>query len=145
MFPPKSKFLVVDDMRTMRSVINKGLRALGYQDVEEANDGAQAWRMLETSVVKNVLYNLIISDWTMPKVTGLELLKKVREHPVLKSLPFLMVTGESDMEQVKEAIAAGVTNYVTKPFTQDTFKAKIAAVWKVAEKTQKTGDLIDLG
>lgn len=129
MFDPKIRILVIDDMMTMRKVVGKTLRELGYTDMQEAADGNLGWDILTKS---NPPIQLIISDWNMPNLTGLELLKKVRADANYSKLPFLMLTAEAEAHQVKEAVAAGVTNYIIKPFTADTFKQKLAQAHKKA-------------
>jgi len=134
MFPKDIRILIVDDMKTMRLVVRKSLSNLGYTNVSEADDGDLAWESIEKSLSEMNPYKLIVSDWTMPRMTGLELLKKVRAHPKVGQTPFLMVTAEADAELVREAIAAGVSNYVTKPFSADTLSAKISAIWARTNK-----------
>lgn len=129
MFPMNTKILIVDDMRTMRIVIKRTLNALGFSDLTEADDGETAWAAI-TVAQNQKQFQLIISDWTMARLSGLDLLKKVRATPALAKLPFMMITAESDAAQVKEALLAGVSNYVTKPFTQEIVKAKLEAIWK---------------
>jgi two-component system chemotaxis response regulator CheY len=128
MFAPDTRILVVDDMKTMRLIVKKNLANLGYKNVLEAEDGEAAWKEIEKALTEMNPFKFIVSDWTMPKMTGLELLKKVRAHEQMKSTPFLMVTAEADIALVKEALAAGVSNYVTKPFTAETLQTKIAAI-----------------
>lgn len=130
MFPMNTRILIVDDMKTMRIVIKRALLALGFADVAEADDGDNALIAVEAAVREQRPYKLIISDWTMARVSGLDFLKKIRAHEVMSKVPFLMITAESDAAQVKEAITAGVSNYVTKPFTQDTVKLKLEEIWK---------------
>lgn len=130
MFPNNTKVLVADDMKTMRMVVKKNLAALGFTDITEAVDGQVAWAQVEAAVSSHKPFMLIVSDWTMPNMTGLEFLKKVRSHPVVGKTPFLMVTAEADAALVKEALAAGVSNYVTKPFSAETFKEKLETIWK---------------
>lgn len=121
----KSKFCImtVDDFFSMRRIIMTQLRDMGFENVVEADSGVTALKMLETHKV-----DLIISDWNMPKMTGIELLRAVRANPAYKHLPFFMVTAESDKENVVEAVRAGVTNYILKPFTPDKFRAKFEQV-----------------
>jgi len=114
------KFLVVDDFSTMRRIVRNILKQLGHTDVEEAENGKEALQKL-----KQGQFDFVISDWNMPTMTGLELLKEVRSDPTLKAMPFLMVTAESKQENVVEAIKAGVSNYIVKPFTADVLKGKI--------------------
>ncbi len=129
MFPKETRILIADDMKTMRMVVKKNLTLLGFTDITEAADGEAAWALIEASVAQHKLFQLIVSDWTMPKMTGLEVLKKVRSHPVVNKTPFLMVTAEADAALVKEALMAGVNNYVTKPFSSETFAEKLTAIW----------------
>jgi two-component system chemotaxis response regulator CheY len=124
----KMKILVVDDFSTMRRIVKNLLRQLGYENIEEAEDGAQAF-----SKLKNGGFGFVVSDWNMPNMDGLELLKKVRSDPELKDLPILMVTAEAEKEKVITAIQAGVNNYVVKPFTGETLKEKMD---KIFEKLQ---------
>ncbi|HEX2942501.1 MAG TPA: response regulator [Rhodopila sp.] len=117
------KILVVDDYPTMRRILRNLLSQIGISDVEEAGSGAEALAKIQSTNV-----DLVISDWNMEPVTGLELLKKIRANGATASLPFIMVTAESKTENVIEAKKAGVNNYIVKPFTADTLKSKIAAV-----------------
>ena len=135
MFSPDTKILIVDDMRTMRMVVKKNLTSLGFTNVTEADDGETAWSAVEQSVSAMSPFKLIISDWTMPKMSGLDFLKKVRSHPSMGKTPFLMITAESDAALVKEAITAGVSNYVTKPFSAETLQQKLQAVFDRFQKS----------
>ncbi|HAR42407.1 MAG TPA: response regulator [Bdellovibrionales bacterium] len=122
------RVLVVDDMLTMRKIIGQQLKTLGATNILEANDGTTAWEVLEReSTVKPIQF--IISDWNMPQMKGIDLLKKCRAHPVYKDVAFLMVTAEAEVTQVKEAVGAGVDNYVVKPFTPAAFEEKMKAVY----------------
>lgn len=125
MFDPKTKVLVVDDMLTMRKIVTKILRELGFTDIAEAQDGQEAW---EKS--KDGSFGLIVSDWNMPNCTGLEFLKRVRADQKLKSTPFILVTAEAEGHQVAEAIRSGVDQYVVKPFSKDSLKAKLESAYK---------------
>lgn len=125
MFDPKTKVLVVDDMLTMRKIVTKILRELGFTDIHEAQDGAEAWTKTQTGN-----FGLIISDWNMPNTTGLDFLKKVRADQKLAKTPFLLVTAEAEQHQVAEAIKSGVDQYVVKPFSKEGLKAKLEATYK---------------
>ena len=125
MFNPNTRILIIDDMLTMRKIIKKNLAEFGLKDVQEAADGNLGWNAL---CAANPPIQLIISDWNMPNCTGLELLKKVRADAKYAKLPFVMLTAEAEGHQVKEALAAGVSNYVIKPFTPETLKAKLLQV-----------------
>lgn len=115
--------LVVDDYSTMRRIIKNLLNQIGFQNVEEADNGATAYDKLRAQK-----FGLVVSDWNMEPMTGLELLKLVRADSALKTLPFIMVTAESKTENVIAAKQAGVSNYIVKPFNAETLKAKIASV-----------------
>lgn len=127
MFDFKSRVLVVDDMMTMRKIVSKNLRDLGFTDIQDAADGNAAWDVLSKSVPP---IQLVISDWNMPNCTGLELLKKCRADAKYNNIPFLMLTAEAEAHQVKEALTAGVTNYIIKPFTAEILKAKLEQAHK---------------
>ncbi|MCW7753636.1 chemotaxis response regulator CheY [Desulfobotulus sp. H1] len=117
------KILVVDDFATMRRILKNILKQLGFTNITEADDGTTALEALS----KNS-FDLIISDWNMPKMTGLELLKKVRSDPAYKNIPFLMVTAEAQKQNVIEAVQAGVSNYVVKPFTAEAIAEKLEKI-----------------
>ena len=125
---PKTKFLVVDDFSTMRRIIRNLLKELGYTNVDEAEDGAQA-----LSKLKNDKYDFVVSDWNMPNMDGLTMLKHIRSDEVLSSIPVLMVTAEAKRENIIEAAKAGASGYVVKPFTAATLDEKLA---KIFEKMQ---------
>ena len=116
--------LIVDDYNTMVRIIRNLLRQLGFENVDEAADGATALAKMQ---IKK--YGLVISDWNMEPMTGLQLLKEVRSDIKLKSVPFIMVTAESKTENVVAAKQAGVNNYIVKPFNAQTLKSKIDAVF----------------
>jgi two-component system, chemotaxis family, chemotaxis protein CheY len=122
---PDTKFLIVDDFATMRRIIRNLLRQLGYNNIEEAEDGAVGLRKLQSQEV-----DFVICDWNMPNMTGIELLREIRSDDALKELPFLMVTAEAIKENIIEAVKAGVSNYIVKPFTADVLQEKIEAILK---------------
>ena len=113
-------FLVVDDFSTMRRIIKNLLHDLGYANVTEADDGNTALPLL-----KEGKFDILITDWNMPGMPGLELLKNVRADARLGKMPVLMLTAEAKREQIVEAVQAGVSGYVIKPFTAATLKEKI--------------------
>jgi two-component system, chemotaxis family, chemotaxis protein CheY len=117
------KVLVVDDYSTMRKIVRNVLGQIGFANVEEAGDGAAALQKLKTGG-----YDMVISDWNMEPMSGLELLKNVRADGALKTVPFIMVTAEGKPENVVAAKEAGVNNYVVKPFSPEILKKKIEAV-----------------
>ncbi|MEO0392637.1 MAG: response regulator [Pseudomonadota bacterium] len=116
--------LVVDDYKTMLRIIGNLLKQIGFSQIDEATDGATALAKL-----RDKDYGLIISDWNMEPMTGLQLLKEVRADNRLSKTPFIMITAESKTENVVAAKAAGVTNYIVKPFNAETLKQKISAVF----------------
>jgi two-component system chemotaxis response regulator CheY len=117
------KILVVDDYPTMRRIVRNLLDQIGFKDVEEAGNGVEAFEKIKVS-----RYDMVISDWNMEPMTGLELLKHVRADAALSKTPFIMVTAESKTENVIAAKQAGASQYIVKPFTAETLKAKIASV-----------------
>ena len=116
------KVLVADDFATMRRIVKGVLKQLGFNNIVEAEDGSTALDALKKEKI-----GLIVSDWNMPKMTGLDLLKAVRGDEGLKGIPFIMVTAEGLKENVLEAVKLGVTNYVVKPFAPEAFSEKIQA------------------
>jgi len=119
------KILVVDDFSTMRRIIKNLLRDLGFTNMDEADDGTTALPMLH-----NGSFDFLITDWNMPGMQGIDLLKAVRSDPKLKELPVLMVTAESKRDQIIEAAQAGVNGYIVKPFTAATLKEKIDKIFE---------------
>lgn len=117
------KVLVVDDYATMRRIVRNLLRQSGYEDVQEASDGTDALYKL-----REEKFDLIIADWNMEPMGGLQLLKEVRADSKLSGIPFILVTAESKIENVIAAKQAGVSNYIVKPFNADTLKQKISSV-----------------
>lgn len=115
--------LIVDDQQSMRGLSKYILTQLGFKEIVEARSGRDALGKLEKHNV-----DLIISDWNMEDIDGLTLLKVIRKHPKTQNMPFIMATGRSDKEQVKEAISCGVNNYIIKPFDAGTMKKRIEAV-----------------
>lgn len=122
---PDMKILVVDDFPTMRRIVKTLLGQCGYRNFVEAENGAEALAMLKSTPG----IDFVVSDWNMPQMTGLELLKAVRADPTLKGLPFLMVTAEAEKENIIEAVKSGVSNYVVKPFTAATLQEKLKKVF----------------
>jgi two-component system chemotaxis response regulator CheY len=115
--------LIVDDYKTMLRIVENLLKQLGFKNIHQATDGAAALRSL-----REMSFGLVISDWNMQPMTGLQLLKEVRADEKLKAMPFIMVTAESKTENVVAAKEAGVNNYIVKPFNAETLKQKIVSV-----------------
>jgi len=118
------RILVVDDFSTMRRIIKNILRQLGFNNIIEADDGSSAWETLAKDKI-----DFIISDWNMPKMPGIELLRKVRGSEEFAATPFLMVTAEAQQENIIEAVQAKVSNYIVKPFTAETLGQKIDKIF----------------
>ncbi len=118
------KLLVVDDSSTMRRIIKNTLNRLGHEDILEGEDGVQGWNALNS----NPDVDMLITDWNMPEMNGLELVKKVRADSRFADLPIIMVTTEGGKAEVITALKAGVNNYIVKPFTPQVLKEKLAAV-----------------
>jgi len=119
------KFLVVDDFSTMRRIVRNLLKELGFTNVDEAEDGVAALGKL-----KGGNFEFVVSDWNMPNMTGIELLKAIRADATLKHLPVLMVTAEAKKENIIEAAQAGASGYVVKPFTAATLEEKLNKVFE---------------
>lgn len=126
---PGMKILVVDDFATMRRIIRTILKQLGYDNVEEAEDGLQAYTRLKKGGI-----DLVITDWNMPNMDGLEFMKRAKSEQGTKNIPFLFVTAEAEKEKVVAAVQAGVNNYIVKPFTADVLKEKIDKIFPVPGK-----------
>jgi two-component system chemotaxis response regulator CheY len=137
MFNANTKFLVVDDFATMRKIVKKVLDELGFKNVVEAVDGKNAIEVLKEHDAKNDPIQFVISDWNMPNLTGLELLKACKADQKFNALPFMLVTAESEQSQIIEAAKAGVSEYVIKPFNAATLKVKIEKVYNKTALAKK--------
>jgi two-component system chemotaxis response regulator CheY len=121
----RMRVLVVDDFATMRKIVRNILKQIGFEDIVEAEDGNAAIHM-----IKNDKIGMVVTDWNMPNMTGLDLLREIRNNPQTANLPVLMVTAEGLKENVMEAVKAGVSNYVVKPFTAEVLQEKIETIFK---------------
>jgi two-component system chemotaxis response regulator CheY len=122
---PSMKILVVDDMSTMRRIVKNILKQLGFNNLEEAENGQEALTKLKADN-----YGFVVSDWNMPVMMGIDMLRAIRADEKLKKIPVLMVTAEAQKENLMEAVQAGVSNYVVKPFTAETMQEKINKIFK---------------
>jgi len=122
---PNMKFLVVDDFSTMRRIVRNLLKELGFSNVQEAEDGVEALNKLRGGG-----FDFVVSDWNMPNMTGIDLLRNVRKDPALKHLPVLMVTAEAKRENIIEAAQAGASGYIVKPFTAATLDEKLKKIFE---------------
>jgi len=134
MFDPDTKVLVVDDFKTMRKIVIGALGACGLKNFTEADDGIHAWPLIEAAAKEGAPFGLVVSDWNMPQLSGIELLKKVRGTESTRATPFVLVTAEAEQKNILEAVQAGVSNYVVKPFTPATFKVKLEQVYAKLKK-----------
>jgi two-component system chemotaxis response regulator CheY len=119
------KFLVVDDFSTMRRIVRNLLKELGYTNVDEAEDGVVALQKLKGSN-----FQFVVTDWNMPNMTGIELLKAIRADATLKHLPVLMITAEAKKENIIEAAQSGASGYIVKPFTAGTLEEKMGKIFE---------------
>lgn len=130
MYPVDTLFLIVDDTALMRTIVKTSLAEMGYTRFVEATDGLTAFVILEKQISKNDPVQFIISDWNMPKMTGLELLKKCADTLEFTNVPFILVTAEGSQDQIIQAAKAGVADYILKPFSFDKIKEKLERVYK---------------
>ncbi len=137
MFSKSTRILIVDDMAAMRRSIRRALHDLGFTTVIDADDGMTAWVEIEASLAKQEPFQLIISDWNMPKMQGIELLKRVRGNESMKDIPFIMLTAEQEKAQVVQAVQFGVSNYIIKPFTPATLAEKLMAVFESMDRRSR--------
>lgn len=128
MFPAHTRILICDDMPAIRDMVARELRQLGYTQQTSVADGDEAWRIYCEALQRDP-FGLIISDWNMPKLTGLDFLKKVRSHTQGADTPFILLTAEGQKEQVLDAISSGVSQYILKPFSSKNFAEKMKAAW----------------
>ncbi len=119
------KILVVDDFEMVRVMLKNALNDLGFYHIEEAEDGVKALEMLNESFISGEPYSIVFCDWTMPEMTGIEVLENCRRSEALKALPFVMVTAESEQESVVRAIKAGATDYLIKPISPELLEKKV--------------------
>jgi two-component system chemotaxis response regulator CheY len=129
MFPPETRILIADDMPTIRELVKNQLKNMGFKNIIEASDGEAAMNLVISNTTIGTPIQLVISDWNMPKLSGLEFLKQIRASTDWANLPFVLLTSESERDQVTEAILAGVSQYLVKPFAGKSFEEKLKGVW----------------
>ena len=122
---PNMKILVVDDMATMRRIVKNILKQLGFTNIEEAENGQEGLQKLQGGT-----FGFVVSDWNMPVMTGIDMLRAIRADDKLKAIPVLMVTAEAQQANLVEAVQAGVSNYIVKPFTAETMQEKLGKIFK---------------
>lgn len=121
---PHMKIMVVDDMSTMRRIVKNILKQLGFTNIEEAENGKDAFEK-----IKQGGFGFVVSDWNMPVMTGIELLRAIRADAELKTLPVMLLTAEAQKENIIQAVQAGVSNYIVKPFTAEQIQEKIGKIF----------------
>lgn len=131
MFSKDTRILICDDMPTIRDMVGTELRRLGYNKIVQADDGAKAWNYWQ-QLLQQEPVGLIISDWNMPNLSGYDFLVRVRMHPQGTNLPFILLTSEGQKEHILDAISAGVSQYILKPFSAKQFEEKIKLAWQKA-------------
>ncbi len=134
MFPYDTKILLAEDTDVTRAVIHKMIYKLGYTNVTQVADGLNAQREIEKAVALRKPFQLVISDWNMPEYTGLALLKKCRSDSVMYQVPFVILTSNNEKDQVMEAIRAGVSSYLAKPFTVEVLDKKLREAWVISQR-----------
>ena len=127
--PSQLRILVVDDFSTMRRIVRQLLKELGFSNIEEAEDGAMALSKLQSEP-----FDFVVSDWNMPNMPGIDLLRAIRGDEKLKHLPVLMITAEARKENIIEAAQAGASGYIVKPFTAATLDEKLKKIFKTLEQ-----------
>jgi two-component system chemotaxis response regulator CheY len=122
---PNMKILVVDDMVTMRRIVKNILRQLGFSNIDEAENGQEALQKLRSDT-----FGCVVSDWNMPVMTGIDMLRAIKADEKLKAIPVLIVTGKAQQSNLVEAVQAGASNYIVKPFTVETMQEKLGNIFK---------------
>ena len=130
MFPPETRIQVVDDMDSIGDLVKSHLKAMGFKHIQEAGDGEEALRLLIQSNTPASKIQLVISDWNMPNMKGIDLLKHVRTNAEWTNLPFVLLTSEAERDQVTEAVLAGASQYIVKPFSAKIFEDKLKTAFQ---------------
>ncbi|MBS1969619.1 MAG: response regulator [Bdellovibrionales bacterium] len=134
MFPLDTRILVIDDMPSIRDLVKNQLKGMGFKNIQEASDGEEALRMLIQLNTPNNSIQLVISDWNMPNMKGIDLLKHVRAQAEWANLPFVLLTSEAERDQVTEAVLAGASQYIVKPFSAKIFEDKLKTAFQKHNK-----------
>ncbi len=127
------RFIVIDDFSTMRKIVRKVILELGFANVQEAEDGQIAWDHLQKAKAEGKPYHFIVSDWNMPNMQGIDLLKLCRTDDVYAKTPFVMVTAEGEQKQIIEALKLGCTDYIVKPYAPNVIKEKLEKLFSKLE------------
>lgn len=137
MFPPETRILIVDDMEATRLAERKQLLKMGFEHIYEANNGIAALKILNNQAMARQPIGLILCDWTMPELNGLEMLKKMQNSEKLKHTPLVMVSATSEPAKILEAVKLGVTDYILKPFDFDLLKRKLEVIYEKVLQAEK--------
>lgn len=127
------RILIIDHVMAMRGATKTMLSQVGFKNIKEAGDGETAWDIIEEGITTNEKIELIISEWALPKLTGQELLQKIRANPAMKNVPFLLATGEAEQQTIVKAIKSGADNFIVKPYSSATLQEKIGGVFQKRE------------
>lgn len=130
MFAVETRILIVDDMPVIRDLVRKNLKEMGFKNITEADSGEDAYLLIRDRFTAGNPFELVISDWNMPGMKGIDLLKRVRATPEFSQLPFVLLTSESERDIVTEAILSGVSQYIVKPFTKVTLQEKLSSAYQ---------------
>lgn len=130
MFPAESNIIVVDDSSAVRSLVKEQLGGLGFKNIIEAENGKAALERMEAADKQGIGFDLVISDWNMPEMNGIDFLLSLKKHAKFMTIPFLMITSESETENVIKAIVLGVTDFIVKPFDEGDLSEKLVSIWK---------------
>lgn len=128
MYPNETRILVVDDMAAMRLRVINQLKSMGFTNIDQAGNGQEAFDLLEKKRSENNPFDIVISDWNMPVMTGIDLLEKIRTNPAYENMPFVMVTAEGEKNQVVRALKSGVSDYLVKPVSAVLLTQKLTAL-----------------
>lgn len=139
MFPYDTRILLAEDTDVTRAIVHKMIYKLGYTNVTQVADGVTAKKEIEKAVEMKRPYQLIMCDWNMPELSGLALLKRIRGDQSMHNVPFIILTSNNEKEQVMEAIRAGVTSYLAKPFSIEVLEKKLLEAWAVSQQRRKAG------
>ncbi len=134
MFDLETPIILAEDTDITRTIVRKMLEKMGFKKITEAVDGAKAWDEIERAVRLDAKYRLVIADWNMPQVNGLQLLQKMQANSSMRSIPFILLTSNTDKDQVVEAIRAGVGSFLAKPFPPSALERKLKEAWDLSQR-----------
>jgi two-component system chemotaxis response regulator CheY len=124
-----TRVLIVDDFDTLRLLLRNGIEKFGLEDIEEAVNGKQAWEMLQEAKNASAPFEIVFSDWSMPEMTGIQLIEAMKASVDFKNIPFVMVTSETDMASIELALKTGITDFIPKPYTPESLQLKLTSIF----------------